>query len=78
MTIEPKLGMVNHEVRFDRIKLNLTSLGDFAEPMAWAVEEDKVATHRNEVGPSLKDIESSWKKEKLHVQTHIGLLWRRP
>ena len=29
MTIEPKLGMVNHEVRFDRIKLNLTSLGNF-------------------------------------------------
>ena len=49
MTIEPKLGMVNHEVRFDRIKLNLTSLGNFTEPMAWAVEEDKVATHLNEL-----------------------------
>ena len=33
-----------------------------------------MATHPNEIGPSLKDIESSWKKEKLHVQTHIGLL----
>ena len=74
MTIEPKLGMVNHEVRFDRIKLNLTLLGNFTEPMAWAIEEDKVATHPSEVRPSLNDIESSWKKEKLHIQTHIGLL----
>ena len=74
LTLEPKLGMVNHEVRFDRIKLNLTSLGEFAEPITWAVEKDKVATHPDEVGPSLRDIESTWKDEKLHIQTHLGLL----
>ena len=49
LTLEPKLGMVNHEVRFDRIKLNLTALGEFAEPITWAVEKGKVATHQDEV-----------------------------
>ena len=54
--------------------LNLTSLGEFAKPIAWAVEKDKVATHQDEVGPRLRDIESMWKDEKLHIQTHLGLL----
>ena len=56
LTLEPKLRMANHEVRFDRIKLNLTSLDEFAEPVVWAVEKDKVATHPDEIGPSLRDI----------------------
>ena len=38
LTLEPKVRMANHEVRFDRIKLNLTTLDDFAEPIKWAVE----------------------------------------
>ena len=74
LTLEPKLRMSAHEVRFDRIKLNLTSLDDFAEPIKWALGKDKVATHLDEVGPSLKDIETTWKEEKLHSETHLGLL----
>ena len=74
LTLEPKVRMANHEVRFDRIKLNLTTLDNFAEPIKWAVEKDKVATHQDEIGPSLRDIESSWKEEKLHIETHLGLL----
>ena len=66
--------MVSYEVRFDRIKLNLTLLGNYTNPVAWAVEEGKVATHPSKVGPSLKDIEWTWREEKLHVQMHIGLL----
>ena len=60
VTLEPKVRMVNHEVRFDRIRLNLTSLDEFSEPITWAVEKEKVATHPDEIGPSLRDIESSW------------------
>ena len=74
VVIEPKLEMVSHEVRFDRIKLNLTLLGNYNNLVDWAVEEGKVATHPSEVGPSLKDIEGTWREEKLHIQTHIGLL----
>ena len=74
LTLEPKLRMAAHEVRFDRIKLNLTSLDDFTEPVKWALGKDKVATHLDEVGPSLKDIETTWKEEKLHSETHLGLL----
>ena len=59
LVVEPKFGMEHHEVRFDRIKLNLTTLESFAEPMAWAVGNQKVATDPSEVGPSLKDIEST-------------------
>ena len=53
---------------------NLTSLDQFSEPITWAVEKEKVATHPDEIGPSLRDIESSWNEEKLHVETHLGLL----
>ena len=74
VTLEPKVRMANHEVRFDRIRLNLTSLDEFSEPITWAVEKEKVATHPDEIGPSLRDIESSWNEEKLHVETHLGLL----
>ena len=78
LTLEPKVRMANHEVRFDRIRLNLTTLEDFSEPIKWAVEEEKVATYPDEIGPSLRDIESTWKEEKLHVETHLGLLaWIR-
>ena len=54
--------------------MNLTTLDDFSKPIRWAVEQEKVATHPDEIGPSLRDIESSWKEEKLHVETHLGLL----
>ena len=37
LTLEPKVRMANHEVRFDRIRLNLTTLRDFSEPIKWAV-----------------------------------------
>ena len=67
LTLEPKLRMAPHEVRFDWIKLNLTALDDFSEP-------DKVATHQDEVGPSLRDIEATWKEDRLHSETHLGLL----
>ena len=74
LTLEPKLRMATHEVRFDRIKLNLTSLDDFAEPVEWALGKYKVATHLDEVGPSLRLIETTWKEDKLHSETHLGLL----
>ena len=61
LTLEPKLRMANHEVRFNRIKLNLTSLNEFAEPVEWAVGKDKMATHLEEVGPSLKCCKLSYK-----------------
>ena len=74
LIVEAKVGMAHDVVRFDRIKLKLTSLEAFAEPMAWAVGEEKVATNPSEVGPSLRDIESTWKEERFHIETHIGLL----
>ena len=39
LIVEPKVGMAHHEVRYNRIKLNMTALEAFAEPMAWAVGE---------------------------------------
>ena len=74
MCIRDRVRMANLEVRFYRIRLNLTSLDEFSEPITWAVEKEKVATHPAEIGPSLRDIESSWNEEKLHVETHLGLL----
>ena len=71
LTLEPRLRMVAHEVRFDRIKLNLTLLDDFAEPVKWALGKDKLATHLDEIGPSLKDIETTWKEDKLHSETEL-------
>ena len=70
LTQEPKLRMAPHEVRVDRIKLNLTTLDDFSEPVEWALGKDKVATHQDEVGPSLRDIEATWKEDRLHSETH--------
>ena len=74
VVIEPTLEMINQEVRFDRIKLNLTLLANYTDPVAWAVGKGKVAMHPSEVGPSLQDIEKAWKDDRLHVQTHLGLL----
>ena len=74
LTLEPKLRMAPHEVRFDQIKLNLTTLDAFSEPIEWALGKDKVATQQDEVGPSLKDIEATWNEDRLHVSTHLGLL----
>ena len=37
LTLEPKLRMAPHEVRFDQIKLNLTTLDAFSEPIEWVL-----------------------------------------
>ena len=74
VVIEPTFEMINQEVRFDRIKLNLTLLANYTDPVAWAVAKGKVAMHPSEVRPSLQDIEKAWKDDRLHLQTHIGLL----
>ena len=54
VVIEPTLEMINQEVRFDRIKLNLTLLANYTDPVAWAVDKGKVAMHPSEVDPVCK------------------------